>query len=149
MAECGWFGGGARLCHNPSPPGLVGYWTLECLWGGGGGAYHAPLLLSREPLFVESRARRHSKALDKTLQNHLSELKIEVTCKVKVRSNVKIRRFDVLGPGDQDYRTWWLKLRHNVVKGMFKVWYEYKWAYQEQFKVNVRSQKVTICKNCD
>ena len=101
----------------------LGYWsTLECL---GGGAYHAPLL-SREPLFVESRARWHSKALDKTLQNHLSELKIEVTCKVKVRSKVKIRRFDVLGPGDQDYRTWWLKLRHNVVKGMVKIWYEYK-----------------------
>ena len=79
----------------------LGYWrTLECL----GGAYHAPLL-SREPLFVESRARRHSKALDKTLQNHLSELKIDVTCKVKVRSKVKIRRFYVLGPGDQDYRT--------------------------------------------
>ena len=61
--------------------------TLECL-----GAYHAPLLLSREPLVVESRARRHSKALDKTLQNHLSELKIEVTCEFKVRSKVKIRR---------------------------------------------------------
>ena len=79
----------------------LGYWrTLECL----GGSLSRPLL-SREPLFVESRARRHSKALDKTLQNHLSELKIEVTCGVKVRSKVKIRRFDVLGPGDQDYRT--------------------------------------------
>ena len=33
------------------------------------------------------------------------ELKVEVTCKVKVRLNVKIRRFDVLDPGDQDYRT--------------------------------------------
>ena len=70
--------------------------------GGGGGADHAPLL-SREPLVVESRARRHSKALDKTRQNDLSELKIEVTCEVKGRSKVKIRRFDVLGPGDQDY----------------------------------------------
>ena len=70
-----------------------------------GGGLITPPLLSREPLFVESRARRHSKALDKTLQNHLSELNIEVTCKVKVRSNVKIRRFDILGPGDQDYRT--------------------------------------------
>ena len=47
----------------------------------------------REPLVVESRAWRHSKALDKTLQNHVSELKIEVTCEVKVRSKVKIRRF--------------------------------------------------------
>ena len=117
--------------HGLRSPNLLtrhrlGYWrTLECL--GGGGLSRPPPLLSREPLFVESRARRHSKALEKTLQNHLSELKIEVTCKVKVRSNVKIRRFDVLGPGDQDYRTWWLKLRHNVVKGMVKVRYEYKW----------------------
>ena len=69
----------------------------------GGGAYHATLL-SREPLVVESRARRHSEALYKTRQNHLSELKIEVTCEVKVRSKVKIRRFDVMGPGGQDYR---------------------------------------------
>ena len=78
----------------------LGYWcTLECL---GGGAYHAPQL-SREPLVVESRVRRHSKALHKTLSMHLSELKIEVTCEVKVRSKVNIRRLDVLGPGDQDY----------------------------------------------
>ena len=83
------------------------------------GAYHAPPpLLSREPLFVESRARQHSKALDKTLQNNLSELKIVATCGVKVRSKAKIRRFDFLGPGDQDYRTWWLKLRQNVAKDM-------------------------------
>ena len=101
-----------KLCLNPSPPGLLAHPWVP------GGAYHAPPLLSREPLFVECRARRHSKALDKKLQNHLSELKIEVTCKVKVRSKVKIRRFDLLGPGDQDYRTWWLKLRHNVFKGM-------------------------------
>ena len=93
---------------------------------GGGGANHAPLL-SREPLVVESRARRHSKALRKTRQNHLSELKIEVTCEVKVRPKVKIWRFEVLGPGDQDCRTWWLKLRQNVVRDMVKVWYEYKW----------------------
>ena len=62
-------------------------------------------MLSREPLVVESLARRNSKALDKTLQNHIGEIKIEVTCEFKVRSKAKIRRFDVLGPGDQDYRT--------------------------------------------
>ena len=90
---------------SPSPPGLLAH-----PWAPGGRGLSRPLL-SREPLFIESRARRHSKTLDKTLQNHLSELKIEVTCKVKVRSKVKIWRFDVLGPGDQDYRTWWLKLR--------------------------------------
>ena len=45
-----------------------------------GPAYQPPPpLLSREPLVVESRARWHSKALYKTLQKHLSELKIEVT----------------------------------------------------------------------
>ena len=99
----------------------LGYWrTLECL-----GGFSRPLL-SRELLVVESRAKRHSKALHKTHPNLLSELKIEVTCEVKVRSNIQIRRFDVLGPGDQDYRTRWLKLRKNVVKGMVKIWYEYK-----------------------
>ena len=106
----------------PSPPviGLtrhrLGYWrTLECL----GEGLSRPLL-SREPLVVESRARRHSKALHKTHQTHLSEFKIEVTCEVKVRSKVKIQRFDVLGPGDQDYRNWRPKLRQNVVIGMVK-----------------------------
>ena len=65
----------------------MGYWrTLECL---GGGQITPPCY--REPLVVESRAGRHSKALHKTRQNHLSELKIEVTHDVKVWSNVKIR----------------------------------------------------------
>ena len=64
-------------------------------WGG----ITPPPLLSREPLVVESRARRRSKALYKTRQNHLSELNIQVTCEVKIRSNVKIWRFYVLGPG--------------------------------------------------
>ena len=132
----------------------LGYWrTLECLGD------HAPLLF-REPLVVESRARRHSKALVdihsrlyKTRQNHLSKLKIEVTCEVKVRSKVKIWRFDVLGPGDQDYRTWWLKLRQNVVKGMVKVWYEYKWHKKKTSRSrsgHKRSLYVRIViKSCD
>ena len=100
----------------------LGYWrTLECL--GGGLSRPAPLP-SREPLVVERRARRHSKALHNTHPKHLSELKIKVTCEIKVRSKVKIWCFDVLGPGDKDYRTWWLKLRQNVVIGMVKVWYK-------------------------
>ena len=70
-----------------------------------GGLSRPPPLLSREPLVVESRGRRHSKALHNTHPKHLSELKIEVTFWVKVRSKVKIRRFDVLGSGDPDYRT--------------------------------------------
>ena len=72
----------------------LGYWrTLEYL---GAGGLSRPLL-SREPLVVESRARRYSKSLYKTHPKNLSELNIEVTCEVKVRSKVKIRRFDVLG----------------------------------------------------
>ena len=83
----------SKTCHVITRHRL-GYWrTLECL-----GGLSRPPLLSREPLVVESRARRHSKALHKTHPKHLCELKIEVTCEVKVRSNVKIRRFDVLGP---------------------------------------------------
>ena len=31
----------------------------------------------------------------------------------------------VLGPGDKDYRTWWLKLSQIVDIGMFKARYEY------------------------
>ena len=104
----------------------VDYWrTLEFL--GGGGLITPSPLLSREPLVVESRARQHSKALHMTRTKLLSELKIEVTCEVKVGPKVKLRRFDVLVPGDQDYRTWWLKLRQNNFIGMVKVWYEYKW----------------------
>ena len=81
---------------TPSPRHRLGYWrTIECLGGGG----ITPPMPSHEPLVEESRARRHSKALHKTRQNHLSELKIEVKCEVKVRSKVKIWRFDVLGPG--------------------------------------------------
>ena len=82
---------------NPSPPGLLAH-----LWVPGEGAYHAPLHAISRTVGRRELARWHSTALDKTLQNHLSELKIEVTCEVNVRSKVKIRRFDVLGPGDQD-----------------------------------------------
>ena len=116
-----WIFSKSKFIPQPSPPGLLAH-----PWVPGGGPYHAPLLY-REPLVVESRARWHSKDLHKTHPKLLNEFKIEVTCKVKVRSTVKIRCFDVLGPGDQDYRTWWLKLRQNVVKGIVKVWYEYKW----------------------
>ena len=56
---------------------------------------------------------------------NLSDLNIDVTCEVKVRSNVKIRRFDVLGPGDRDYRFSLLKLRRNVLMCMVKVCYDY------------------------
>ena len=51
---------------SPSPPGLLAHPWVP----GGGGAYHAPLI-SREPLVVESRARRHSKDLHKTHQKHV------------------------------------------------------------------------------
>ena len=112
------------LTASPLTHHCLGYWQVAHHWVPGG--LITPPLLSREPLVVESRARRHSKGLHKMHQNHLSELKIEITCEVKVRSKVEIRHFDVLGPGDHDYRTWWLKHRQNVVIGMAKVWYEYK-----------------------
>ena len=100
---------------NPPPPGLLAHPWVP---GGGGGGLITPLLY-REPLVAESQARRHSKALDKTLQNHLNEPRLRsYICEVKVRSKVKIRRFDVWGPGDQDYRTCWLERRQNVVKSM-------------------------------
>ena len=99
--------GRAKVARPPAVRELtrhrLGYWrTLDCLVGL---ITPPPPLLSHEPLVVESRARRHSKALHKTHPKLLNELKIEVTCEVKVRSKVEIRRFDVLGPGDQDYRT--------------------------------------------
>ena len=119
----------------PSPPGLLAHPSVP------GGSFHAPLL-SRGPLVVESRARRHSKALDKTLQNLLSEVKIEVTCEFKVRSKVKIRRFDVLSPC----------FEQNVVKGLVKVWYEYKWHTKKTSRSrsgHKRSLYVRIVKSCD
>ena len=73
---------------------------------------------------------------------------------VKVRSKVKIWRFDVLGPGDQDYRTWWLKLRQNVVKCMVKVWYEYKWHTKKKTSRSRSGHKRSlyvriVIKSCD
>ena len=79
------------IAFHPAPPGLLAH-PRSCLVG-----LRRPLL-SREPLVVESRARRHSKALHKTHPKHLSELKVEVTFEVNVGSKLKIRRFDVSGP---------------------------------------------------
>ena len=87
-----------------NPLHRLGYWPPSSAWGRLI-TPPPPPAISRTVLVLESRARRHSKALHKTHQKHLSELKIEVTREVKVRSKVKIRRFDVMGPGNQDYRT--------------------------------------------
>ena len=56
-------------------------------------------LISREPLVVESRTRRHSNALDRELQNHVSEVKIEVTCRSRSdqRSKLGVLMFWALG----------------------------------------------------
>ena len=89
--------------------------------------------LSREPLDVESWAGRHSKALHKTHSKHLSELKLEVICEVKVRSRVNIRRFFVLGPGDQEHTFSVLKLRRNVLICMVKACYNYR-SHTDQMK---------------
>ena len=68
----------------------LGYWCGAPMsaWGGG---LSRPLL-SRERLVVKSRAWRNWKSLHKTLPKHLSGLKIDVTCEVKIRSKVKIWR---------------------------------------------------------
>ena len=83
-----------RARINPSPPGL----TLECLGG-----------LSRPRAISRTVGRRESceAAFKISLQDapESREPKIEVTCEVKVRSKVKIRRFDVLVTGNQNYRT--------------------------------------------
>ena len=58
-------------------------------------------LLSREPMDLESNVA----ALESSYKTHLrhqNELKIEVMCEIMVRSQAKIRRYNVLGPGDRD-----------------------------------------------
>ena len=70
--------------------------------------------LSREPLAVEDRAKRQSKALHKPHPKHLSELNINDTCEVKVRSNGEISRVDVWGPGNRVCRFSVLKQSWNV-----------------------------------
>ena len=123
-----------RYCRNFSQPAPASYlprhrlgcWhTLACLERGGG--LSPDPLVSCEPLVVESRARCRSKSLHKTHLRQLKELKIEVICEVKVSSKVKIRRFDVLGPGDRDDRSRfpWLKLRQSVCICIVKVWFEH------------------------
>ena len=115
-----------------------------------GGLIHP--LLSREPLVVETRARRLSNALDKALQNHVSELKIEVTCEVKVRSKVKIRRFDVLGLGTRIIEPDGSNSGKMLSKHV-KVWYEYEWHTKKTSRSrsgHKRSLYVRIViKSCD
>ena len=54
-----------------------------------------------------------------------ARVKLEVLCEVKVRSKVNIRRFEVLGPGDQEHRFLVLKLRWNVIICIVKACYDY------------------------
>ena len=65
-----------------------------------GGDRIRPPVLSRKRIDVERRTRRHSKDLDEALPNHFQKFKIEVTCQVNFRSNVKIGCFQVADCSD-------------------------------------------------
>ena len=65
---------------------FFGKFVATTAWGVG-----SDPLLSRKRMVVESWARRYSKDLDETHLKNFRKLQIEVTCQVKVRSNVKIR----------------------------------------------------------
>ena len=73
---------------SPPPPGLFLYPPQP------GGSDPTPVLY-RKRMVVERWARRHSKDLDEMLPKHFLKFKIEITCQVKVRSNVKIECIQV------------------------------------------------------
>ena len=91
---------------------------------------------------VERRTRRHSKDLDETLPNHFRKFKIEVTCQIKVRSNVKIGCFQVADRSDLKRSIFRLKLCICTTKDQAKVLTS-EVSYLVQVKVKVRSEKVT------
>ena len=106
-----------------------------------GGRIRPPPLLSRKRMDVERRARRHSKDLDETLPNHFLKFKIEVTCQVKVRSNVKIGCFQVADRSDLKRSIFRPKLSICTPKNQAKVLSGEIVSYLSQVKV--RSEKVT------
>ena len=72
---------------------LLGVFRHPRLAGGGGGGVKRPHVIIRERMAAEIRATRRSKALDETILKHPPNFTNEVTCQVKVRSNVKIGAF--------------------------------------------------------
>ena len=121
---------------NPPPPGLFLYPPQP-----GGSDPIPPPLLSRKRMHVERRARRHSKDLDETLPNHFLKFNIEVTCQVKVRSNVKIGCFQVADRSDLKRSIFRPKLSICTPKNQAKVLCGEIVSYLSQVKV--RSEKVT------
>ena len=100
---------------------------------------------------VERRTRRHSKDLDETLPNHFRKFKMEVTCQVKVRTNVKIGCFQVADRSDLQRSIFRPKLSICTPKDQAKVLTSEIVSYLAQVKVKVRSEKVTKLKifKCD
>ena len=128
------------MTFNPPPPGLFLYPPQP---GGGGGWVGSDPLLSQKRMDVERRTRRHSKDLDETLPNHFQKFKIEVTCQVKVRSNVKIGCFQVADRSDLKRSMFRPKLSICTPKDQAKVLNSEIVSYLAQVKVKVRSEKVT------
>ena len=119
--------------------------THHSLGGGGGGRIRPPLL-SRKRMDVERRTRRHSKDLDETFPKHFRKLKIEVTCQVKVRSEVEIGCFQVADRSDLKRSIFRPKLSICTPKEQAKVLTSEINSYLAQVKVKVRSEKVTKSK---
>ena len=69
---------------------LLGYFATRDLLGRG---VKRPHVITRERMAAERRPMRRSKALDETILKHPLNFPNEVTCQVKVRSNVKIGAF--------------------------------------------------------
>ena len=88
---------------------------------------------------VERRTRRHSKDLDETLSNNFRKIKIEVTCQVKVRSNVKIRCFQVEDRSDLKRSIFRPKPSICTPKDQVKLLTSEIVSYFAQVKVKVRS----------
>ena len=130
-------------CRNLTRHRLDCFCTHHSLGGGGGGVGSDPPVLSRKPMDVERRTRRHSKDLDETLPNHFRKFKIEVTYQVKVRSKVKIGCFQVADRSDLKRSMFRPKLYICTPKDQAKVLTSEIVSYLAQVKVKVRSEKVT------
>ena len=72
-------------------PAVAGVFRHPRLAGGGG--VKRPHVITRERMVAEIRTTRRSKALDETILKHPLNFPNDVTCQVKVRSNVKIGAF--------------------------------------------------------
>ena len=81
--------GGSGLILNPAFAGVFRHPRLA----EGGGGVKRPHVITRERMAAERRPMRRSKALDETILKHPLNFPNEVTCQVKVRSNVKIGAF--------------------------------------------------------